>query len=217
MTKSLLIICILFSSINLFAQRSPDVDAKKTLHALSQHFQQAPSFVFDFDVVIDWPEGEDESWKGTYHQVDSTYLLSVPQYDLYCDGSSTWTADKSNEEILIQDYEGDLAPTDLFNPNAIFSLHVNESLDYTTTFHGEKDGLAIHEIEFKPLEPNTSYSKLKLQVNTKTLQPLEAWMINKDGSRYMLTIQALTIHDQPLEIDFSVDQYQNYFVEDLRF
>ena len=217
MRELIFLLSLMLSAVSLLSQRMPDPGAESTLIALSEKYQSSASFEFAFDVTIEWPEEGNETWSGKYIQSGNEFILQVPQYDLYCDGQSTWTADKANQEILIQDFEPDQTGSDIFNPNSIFQLHNNEQLDYTSVFVGQKNGIVTQEIDFKPLDPNVPYSKLKLSIDKTNLEPLEAWMINKDGSRYMLSIQTITVHQDSQSIDFKVDQYPNYFVEDLRF
>ncbi len=201
--------------ISLHAQQS---DSETLLRKLADKYQNARSYTVEFEATTEIPEAEPEVYIGAYTQAGQQFKLSVPNYDIITVDENQWVIDHELKEVMIQTYSWEEQEYELMSPNGILNIHKEESLAHHILFQGEKEGKSVTEIEFKPIERNTAYTKIQLALDHISLRPLHAMVINRDGSRYNLDITKIETNIDPSEALFAFDKtaYSGYFIEDLR-
>ena len=106
-TLFLSLICSSFFTINIIAQvpkgmGKSDADAKKILDAVSTKFKSYKSVSAKFVLKIENASGKSVGSKsGTVYMKSTKYRVSLPGQDIFSDGSTTWTYEKSSNEVTI--------------------------------------------------------------------------------------------------------------------
>ena len=104
------------------------------------------------------------------------------------------------------------------NPAELVSMWDNKNFVVVCVFDGTKDGKQVQIVEVKPLNKKTEYAKAKITVNKSNGQLSAMELINKDGSKYNLTITKNMIAKAASQslYTFNKAKYPGYQVEDLR-
>jgi len=81
-----------------------------------------------------------------------------------------------------------------------------------------ENGVAIQQIEFKPISKDSEYSKMRVTIDRKKTQLLRIKAFSKDGARYTMEVNKFTTNGTYKDADFVFDtaQFPDVFVEDLR-
>lgn len=194
-----------------------DPEAKKVLDRVRKKYESYKSFEAAFALTIELPGQPKEVQKGTIIQQGDKFRLDMDQQVIASDGKSTWIYLKKANEIQINDADpngesGFLTPKDLLNRyqkgDYLFAM-----VDKLT-----EKGRVLTQIEFKPKDKTTEYSKLRLSIDEKktAIESLKAFA--KDGSRYTFQITQLTPNKAIPADKFQIraKDYPGAHVEDLR-
>lgn len=89
---------------------------------------------------------------------------------------------------------------------------------YAITNEYKDGGRTIQEVEFKPLDDDSDYAKLRLSVDKNKTEVVSVEAFAKDGSRYKLLMRNVQPNKAFPANHFTFDkaQYPDYYVEDLR-
>ena len=123
-----------------------------------------------------------------------------------------------NKEVqinLLPDAEEDDV---ILSPQSFFRIHEKGNLAYILSNEYNANGKILQEIEFKPLDKFSDYSKLRLTVNKSTAEFIELKGFSKDGTRYTLAPIRFTPNKVFAESTFTFNKaaYPGYHIEDLR-
>ena len=213
---SLLIFSII--AINCaYAQNGMDPEARKILEKLSNEYNSYSSMEVTFDLVLDLPDQSPETQKGKVIQKGDKYILDLQDQAIYCDGNYVWLHLKDNEEVQINDLDED-AEDSFLTPKDMMTIY--ESDDYSYAVNGtEKSGSkTLTLIEFKPNDPDSEYSKLRLSVDKKANKMSQMMVFSKDGSKYTLIVKDILSNKSYADALFVFDpkKFPGIHVEDLR-
>lgn len=194
-----------------------DPQATKILDKLKKEYDSFTSLYVDFDLILNLPQQDEEVQKGYMKQKGNKFVAKMGDQEIYCNGKSLWVYLPSNNEVQINDFdpeeaEGFLSPKDL--------LRIYENGEYAFAITAEEvvNGRKVTMIEFKPLDKNSEYSKMRLAVNTKTNRAESIKVFSKDGSRYTLKINVFEGNKEfkSSTFDFDIARHPGVRVEDLR-
>ena len=211
-----LIILIIFTAFihSAFAQgdRNPDPEAEEILRNLAAKIDAYDNVTYDFTLTVEYPETKPEMQEGSFVQAGNKYRLTLPEFIIVTDGISQWVVDKGAQEVQVLDYESP-DPNDITTPQGLLTIYQNPNFDYILS--GESG--QTQQIEFKPLDRNSEYSKARISVDKSrdALKMIEVF--NKDGSRYYLNILDFK-HNAGTLPSFQVkkEDFSGYHFEDLR-
>ena len=192
-------------------------ETRAILENLSNQYETYSSMEVIFDLILDLPNQDSETQKGKLIQKGDLYLLDLQDQAIYSDGTAVWLHLKDNNEVQIndaasEDEESFLTPKDM--------MRIYESDDYEYAIIGEegkgKNKLTI--IEFKPTNPDSEYSKLRLTVNSHLNEMTSMIVFSKDGSKYTLDIKDILSNKAYKDSMFTFDakKFPGIHVEDLR-
>ena len=88
----------------LFAQKEAgsDPEAKKVLDAVSEKFKSYKAIQAGFTYKVENSDGKAISTKkGTVYMKGTKYRVSFVGQEIFCDGGTVWTYDKSSNEVTI--------------------------------------------------------------------------------------------------------------------
>jgi outer membrane lipoprotein carrier protein len=222
MTKVLYLVTICLFAGSVFAQKAApaeknDPEAKKLLDKVRKKYDGYKTLEAGFSLIIELPGQPKETQKGTIAQDGDKFKLVMNDQSIISDGKSTWVYLKKNNEVQINntdkaDANGFLTPKELLN------RYQKGDFLYAITEKVTEGGKVLTQVEFKPKDKNSEYSKLRVSIDAKnnTIESIKAFA--KDGSRYSFNITKLTPNKKFAATEFTFDKtkYPHVKVEDLR-
>jgi outer membrane lipoprotein-sorting protein len=174
-----------------FAQKDAgnDPDAKKILDAVSAKFKSYKSVQASFTYKVENAQGKAISTKkGTVYMKGTKYRVSFVGQEIYCDGSTVWTYDKSSNEVTITKLDDS---NNTVTPQKLFTNFYDEDFLYKLNGESKVSGRTLQEIEMTPNDKNKTFHKVYVLVdkNAKTIYSTK--VLQKDGDRYSYTVNTL--------------------------
>lgn len=200
---TLFFIFCLFSG--LFAQEIPkealyedksDPEAKVILDKVSQKYEAYKSIEIEFDMTVEIPEEEVVVQKGKMIQSGDKYFLDIPQLAIYCDGKVIWTHLKKQQQVQINDYEEDEENEDIMSPKDILKIYKGDKYFYVLMNEAYEKGVMIQEVEFKPKDRDSEYSKMRVTINKNTSEIMRVKVFARDGSRFTFAVGKMDSNKQ---------------------
>lgn len=215
-----LILCFSFSVLQLNAQNNvekSDPKATSLLNKLKNQYNSYKTIQADFSVVTEVPEKPKDTKKGQLVQSGKKYRMTLPELVSFSDTKTVWTYIKKNKEIQITNY-GEKESSPFISPQEIINIYNRK--DHVYGISGEADiaGKKCTEIEFKPVSSRVDYFKIRLSIDKKNMQIVQAKVFYRDGVRYTLTMSKFTTNKavDNKNFTFSSSEFPGIPVEDLR-
>lgn len=178
-----------------------DQEAKAILDQIKSNLDSYKGIEVDFDYVVTVPEEAPQKQEGNMLVVGERYALDLNDYGIYSDGQTVWMYDKAIEEVNINNREEneDLlisSPTDL--------LDFYQKDDFIYAFYDELvvDGRIITMIDFKPVDDEQEFFKIRLSVDKKQNLPAGAKLFYRDGTRIEVVFKKVSNQSQFSDSDF---------------
>ncbi len=193
--------------------------ARAVLENMRQKYESYKSLQADFTLEMEYPEQPVNSEKGTLLQQGEKYRLSLEGRTIVSDGESVWMYIEKNKEVQINDAEEDGEDGAISSPNALLRAYTWENYIYALVNEFAENGRVIQQIEFKPTDRYSDYSKIRLTVDKKTLEIVRIKTFGKDGSRFTLKVEKLLPNAsvEASTFTFSEKECPDCHFEDLRF
>src|SRR6476659_2161838 len=175
---------------SLFAQTSSDPDAKKILDAVSARFKSFKAIQAGFTYKVENADGKVISTKkGTAYMKGTKYRVSFVGQEIFCDGITVWTYDKSSNEVTISKLD---PSSNTITPQTLFTDFYDK--DFLYKLNGEKkaNGKTFQEIEMTPNDKTKPFHKVYLTIdkNAKTIYSTK--VLEKAGNRYSYTVNSFS-------------------------
>lgn len=194
-----------------------DPKATTILNKLKKQYSSYKTVKADFSMVLEVPERPNTNSKGQLFQQGQKYRISLPELTSFSDSKSVWTYLKKNKEIQLTN-AGDKESSSFISPQELISMYEKKDMVYAIAGETTINNKKCTEIEFKPVSNKTDYFKIKMAIDTKAAQLVQAKVFYKDGSRYTFVINKLLIN-KPLDSKlfiYSSSEWPGLHVEDLR-
>lgn len=191
--------------------------ATSILEKIRARYDSYSTVAADFSLKIEFPEAEIDVQKGKMWQEEDKYRILLGNREMISDGNVTWLYLKKSQEVQINcvdemDDSGNISPKDL--------LRIYEQEDYIYYLSNEfKEGNTIvQQIEFKPVDRDSEYSKIRLTLEKTTLNIIRVKAFAKDGSRFTLDLGQLEPNKfiDPSIFSWKSSECPDCYVEDLR-
>ena len=195
-----------------------DPGAKKILDKLRKKYADYKTLEAAFTLVIEVPGQAKETQKGTIGQEGEKFRLNMDQQVIVSDGQATWVYQKKNNEVQINNAEPAGSDNGFMTPKDLLSRYQKGDYLYSVVDKITEGGKVLTQIEFKPKNKSSEYSKLRVSVDEKAGAIKTVKAFAKDGSRYTFTITSLS-PNKALGADyftFDTKRYPGVKVEDLR-
>lgn len=218
MHKKILLFIFLLGPLSMaISQVKNDTEAKQILEKLSKEYNSYASMEVTFDLILDLPDQSPETQNGSVIQKGDKYVLDLKDQAIYCDGNYVWLHLKDNDEVQINDIDED-ADDAFLTPKDMMTIYESDDYAYGVTGSEKKDGKNLTLIEFKPNDPDSEYSKLRLSVDKKANRMSSMKVFSKDGSKYTLVVKNIMKNKDFADADFTFDpkKFPGIHVEDLR-
>jgi len=222
MYKYFFVLITLFSTQFLAAQTTAapeknDPEAKKVLDKIRKKYDAYKTLEATFSLAIEVPGEAKEIQKGTVTQEGKKFRLDMADQIVVSDGVATWAYQKKSNEVQVNDADPNDANSFL-TPKDLLSRYQKGDFLYAITDKTTEGVKVLTQIEFKPKDKTSEYSKLPIAIDEKagTMQSIKAFA--KDGSRYTFSITRFTPNKALAAGQFKFDQtqYKGVRVEDLR-
>jgi len=215
--KVLQIISLLLCASLLAGQSINDPIAEQAIKDLRAKYESFSSIEATFDLDIVYRKGQKDHQNGTLIQQGSSFKMDATTQAIYCDSKSVWMHLKESKEVQINDFdeEAELAN---FSPNSILALYDNGDYEFAITNESMINDVLLQQIEFKPLDEDSEYSKIRLSID-KNKQELDGFeLFSKDGTKVSLKIKSLKVDKSYPSNIFVFNKYENpnVHIEDLR-
>ena len=196
-----------------------DPEAKALLTEIRKKYDAYKTLAVDFSMSIQMADQPAEEQMGSLVRQADKYFMRLGDIEVLCNGEAVWFILKNNREVQINpmpdpDEQGSL----ILSPDALFNFYDKGSFVYAITNETMENGVRVQQIEFKPLDKNSEYAKLRLNVNKSTRDIVSVFALGKDGSRYTLQVSKFTPNKTlaPNTFVFDPAQYKGFHIEDLR-
>lgn len=218
------IICLLFIQSLVIAQAKTytkkgdsDPKAKTILDKVKSTLESYSSVEMRFVLTMELPKQNKEVQRGTLIQSQKKFAVKMDQQDVYCDGKSTWIHFKKNKQVQLTDYD-ESASAGFLSPTQMLNMYQTGNFVYMITEERVEKGNTITEIEFKPLDLNHEFAKMRLTVNKTLNKVVSLRVFSKDGSRYTLDLESLLPNKKydPSTFVFNAKEHPGVRIEDLR-
>lgn len=209
----------LIAQDNTFTDSS-DPEATAILEKLKKEYKSYSSMEIDFTLTIAFPEEKEEVQKGSIAQKGSSYRMQMGPQEIISNGEILWMYLKERNEVQINDVEelGDEEEVNIFSPDDLFTLYEKGEYIYGLVNEGEEGGKSFQQIEFKPTDRYSEYTKLRLTIEKGNNRVMRMKVFSKDGSKYTLNIDNLTANKKfgADHFTFKEEDYPGVKVADLR-
>lgn len=222
MQKSIYVLIFCLMTMMSFGQTMVSVEdndpaAKKILDKLKAEYDSYKSMEVSFELVLELPQQEAEIQNGLVIQDGEKYKMELDDRAIYSDGEIVVLHVKKNNEAQITDAEMD-EESNMMSPKDMLQLYESGEFVYGITAEPLLNGKKATQIEFKPLDRDSEFSKMALYVDKKTQKMAQMKVFSKDGSRYTLKINDITANKKygPEVFIFDESKFPGIHVEDLR-
>lgn len=221
----LAIATMLILNMGLFAQggqftkaEDPDPETKAILDKVRNKYKSYSSLEASFTLEIEVPEQPRDIQKGTLAQQGDKYKLEFPSQTIISNGAYIWLILEKNKEVQINDVPDEDEDDSILSPQTMLTFYDKGDFVYLLVNEFMEGKRAVQQIEFKPLDEYSDYSKLRLTVDKKTADVVRIKAFAKDGARYTIKIDKLTPNKifAPSHFTFDKSKYPGFYIEDLR-
>ncbi|MEE9372026.1 MAG: outer membrane lipoprotein carrier protein LolA [Saprospiraceae bacterium] len=228
-TKYMVILVVMTSSLvyakptmvvkgsNAIIYSSDDPKAKIILDAVKEAYKAYNNITINFSLHIEMAEKPKSIERGRIIQQIDQFKVEMKEQHIYCDGKDLWYHLIEKEEVQINDYEGS-EDVGIISPSDLLRQYESGNFDYSLIKEYKSDQIETVEIEFKPRDSFSDYSKLRVVIDKNNTLIKEVLAFGKDGSRFKMIIDNET-YDQKYNDDFfrfDKSKFPNVIVEDLR-
>jgi len=208
-----------FAQSGEFVRQTSDPAAKAVLEKLRTKYEAYKTVEADFQLTIEIPEEDKEVQTGNLAQEGEKYRLKLDNQAIYSDGKTLWLYLKSNNEVQINnvdDFEEE--DEDFLSPKDLLRIYEKEDFIYGLTNDGFENGKAIQQIEFKPIDKDSEYAKMRLTIDKKRNQIMRIKAFAVDGARYTMDVTKFkpNLTYKNADFIFNPKEFPGIHVEDLR-
>lgn len=223
MKKIILSLLVLFSlTVTVQAQdftsaQDNDPAATAVLDKIKKRFDAFKTVSADFALEIEIPGTDKEVQKGKLWQQGEKYRAQLSDRSIISDGNTVWVYLGNNQEVQIN-CANEFAAEGMLSPKDLLSIYEKEDYVYYLSNEFREGNKTVQQIEFKPTDRDSEYSKLRLTLDKNTLDVLRMKIFAKDGSRFTLSTENWSAN-KPIEASvfrWQKSECSDCYVEDLR-
>lgn len=204
------VIALFFISFVGFSQS--DQRARDLLDQVSEVYAGYETMSMTFAYQLDnAAEGISQKEEGTILVANDKYKLSILGIQQLFDGTSIYTIDDMNEEVIVQDESSLDNP---LNPLDIFDFHKKGYL-LQWDIAQRVSGRDIRYVKLIPTEPKSQSKYLLLGIDTASNHLYKIIDLGINGTDTTFTVQEF-VPNAPIESEtfvFDEDKYANYYID----
>jgi chaperone LolA len=195
-----------------FAQSS-DPAAKKILDQASTKIKSYKSIQATFTLQVQDAQGAPQGTKkGTLNMKGNKYLVLITGQEIFCDGKTIWTYDKSANEVTITKVD---PGSNTLTPQKLFTNFYDKDFLYKLNGEQKMGTKTVVEIEMTPIDKTQNFHKVYLYVDKNSKLVTSGKMLDKSGNRYIYTINGLNGNANLSDASFTFDKSKHPGVEEV--
>lgn len=163
-----------------------DPKAKVLLDKLKKEFDSYKTMEVTFEMELEVPGRQTEKFKGQIIQDGKKYLVKMKDQEIYADGQSVWVYLKPQKEVQISDFE-DGDDSGFLSPKQLMTLYDRGDFVYFILEERKVGNQLFADIEFKPLNKRSDFSKIRLTIDKKLNKMVALRVFFKDGTKSLFT------------------------------
>jgi outer membrane lipoprotein-sorting protein len=190
-----------------------DPEAKQILDKASARIKAYKSIQAIFTLEIQDGDGKSEGVKkGTIWMKGNAYKVDITGQEIYSDGKTIWTYDKSSNEVTIT--KSDPSSSSL-SPQKLFTNFYDKDFLYKVNGEKKQDAKTVQEIEMTPIDKTRNFHKIYLYIDKKSHMVVSGKMLDKSGNRYLYSINSLKGNLPLTDASFIFDKAKHPGVEEV--
>jgi outer membrane lipoprotein carrier protein len=150
--------------------------------------------------------------KGTVFMKGSKYVVNITGQEIYCDGKTIWTFDKAANEVTITKVDPG-SPT--ISPQKLLTNFYDKDFLYKLNGEQKMGTKTVEEIEMTPIDKTQNFHKVYLYVDKKSHLVTSGKMLDKNGNRFIYTINNLNGNANLSDASFIFDKSKHPGVEEV--
>jgi outer membrane lipoprotein carrier protein len=199
-------------TVSAFSQGS-DPAAKKLLDQASSKIKSYKSIQAVFTLQLQDGQGVSQGIKkGSVKMKGNKYVVLITGQEIYSDGKTTWTYDKSANEVTITKVD---PGSNTLSPQKLFTNFYDKDFLYKMNGEQKIGNKTVVEIEMTPIDKNQNFHKVYLYVDKKSHLVTSGKMLDKNGNRYIYTINSLNGNANLTDASFNFDKSKYPGVEEV--
>lgn len=197
---------------NCFSQSS-DPAAKKILDQATAKIKSYKSIQATFTLQIQDGQGSSQGTKkGMVYMKGNKYVVQITGQEIYCDGKTIWTFDKSANEVTITKVD---PASNTLSPQKLFTNFYDKDFLYKVNGEQKIGSKTVVEIEMTPIDKTQNFHKVYLYVDKKSHLVSSGKMLDKSNNRYIYTINNLNGNANLTDASFIFDKTKHPGVEEV--
>jgi outer membrane lipoprotein carrier protein len=166
-----------------------DPEAKKILDQASAKIKSYKTIKAVFTLELADAQGVSEgSKKGTVYMKGSRYHVQITGQEIFSDGKTIWTLDKSANEVTITKVD---PGSNTMSPQKLLTNFYDKDFLYKVNGVQKMADKTVVEIEMTPTDKTQNFHKIYLYVDKKTHLVTSGKFLDKSNSKYIYTINSL--------------------------
>jgi outer membrane lipoprotein carrier protein len=169
-----------------------DPAAKKILDGVSAKFKTYKAVQASFTLKLEDGRGKLQgTQKGTVYMKGTKYRVSTTGKEvkeIFCDGTTTWTYDKSTNEVTITRVDPSV---NAITPQKLFTNFYDKDFLYKLNGDKKEGGKTVQEIEMTPTDKTKPFHKVYLYIDKATQSIYSSKVLDKNSNRVTYTINSM--------------------------
>src|ERR1700722_10396 len=187
--KMLLVLLNGFFVLSTCYSQNNDPDAKMILDQASAKIKSYKTIKAVFTLQLQDAQGVSQGTKkGTVLMKGNKYLVQITGQEIYSDGKTIWTYDKSANEVTITKVD---PGSSSISPQKLLTNFYDKDFIYKVNGEQKMGTRTVVEIEITPTDKTQNFHKIYLYVDKKTHLITSGKFLDKSNSRYIYNIDSL--------------------------
>lgn len=189
MKKIFIFLVSAIAALSTFGQGGTDPAAKKILDAVSNKFKTYKAVQAAFTLKNEDASGKVlGTKKGTVSMKGQKYRVTITGQEIFCDGSTIWTYDKSANEVTITKVD---PSANTITPQKLFTNFYDKDFLYKLNGEKKEGKKTLQEIEMTPVDKTKQFHKVYLMVDKQAQSIYSTRVLDKAGNRFTYTMNTI--------------------------
>lgn len=201
--KKLLSIALAAGISVLSIQKSFAQDAKQILQKVSTKYGGNKAMKSNFTLKFADAKGAVKNTQtGTIALKGNKYKVVAGNMQIFTDGKSTWTYNKKDNEVQVDNYNANAA----ISPAKLFSGSYEKDYSYKYINETTVNGVKAYVIELTPKVAKKDFTKVQLFVNKTNNDVVGGKVFEKSGSTIHYTLSGTTANATIADSEFTFNK-----------
>ncbi len=211
--KMLLVLLNGFFALSTCYSQSNDPEAKMILDQASAKIKSYKTIKAVFTLQLQDAQGALQGTKkGTVLMKGNKYLVQITGQEIYSDGKTIWTYDKSANEVTITKVD---PGSNTISPQKLLTNFYDKDFIYKVNGEQKMGSKTVVEIEMTPTDKTQNFHKIYLYVDKKSHLVCSGKFLDKSNSRYIYNIDTLNGNLNISDSSFVFDKSKHPGVEEI--